>query len=141
MQFRSRRPLFSIGLFITLVGSGACSAGGGKDPGSETVGPHPQSDASTGSDDGIMPAEDAPGGISSDAIAPMDADLTSTVDPTTCDEAAKTKAYVGCDFWPTVVANAVWSIFDYAVVVANASDDTVTVDVTGNGIAKKTVTV
>ena len=37
-------------------------------------------------------------------------------------EAAAGKTYIGCDFWPTVVANNVWSIFDFAVVVANAGD-------------------
>jgi hypothetical protein len=31
-------------------------------------------------------------------------------------------SYVGCDAWPTPVANAVWSVFDFAVVVANAGD-------------------
>jgi hypothetical protein len=50
---------------------------------------------------------------------------------TTCAQAAAAKAYVGCDFWPTPVANAVWSIFDFAAVVANASTATVTVTVTG----------
>src|SRR4051812_6262104 len=29
-------------------------------------------------------------------------------DPKTCAEAAMYKTYVGCDFWPTVVANEVW---------------------------------
>ncbi len=40
-------------------------------------------------------------------------------DPTTCAEAATTKSYIGCDYWPTVTANAVWSVFDYAVVISN----------------------
>jgi hypothetical protein len=42
-------------------------------------------------------------------------------DPTTCAEAASTRSYVGCDFWPTVTFNPVWSVFDFAVVVANNS--------------------
>jgi len=50
---------------------------------------------------------------------------------TTCTQAAAAKAYVGCDFWPTPVANAVWSIFDFTAVVANASASTVTVSVRG----------
>lgn len=41
--------------------------------------------------------------------------------PGACEQAAAAKSYVGCDYWPTVTANLVWSIFDYAVVVANAS--------------------
>ncbi len=54
-----------------------------------------------------------------------------TDDPVTCDQAASLRSYVGCDFWPTVVANGVWSIFDFAVVVANAGFSAATVRVTG----------
>ena len=53
-----------------------------------------------------------------------------TRDPVDCDEAKATKSYVGCDYWPTVNANNVWSIFDFAVVVSN----------TGTNLAKITVT-
>jgi IgGFc binding protein len=63
-----------------------------------------------------------------------------TGDPTTCAEAAQSKSYVGCDFYPTVVANNVWSIFDFAVIVANAGTTTADVTVTGNG-GQKEVTV
>jgi hypothetical protein len=52
-------------------------------------------------------------------------------DPSTCEEAILSKSYVGCDYYPTVVANVVWSIFDFAVVVANAGTTTATVTVTG----------
>jgi hypothetical protein len=54
-------------------------------------------------------------------------------DPTTCADAAANKTYIGCDFWPTVVANNVWSTFDYAVVVANAGNEPADVTVTRNG--------
>ncbi len=57
-------------------------------------------------------------------------------DPKTCAEAAASKSYVGCDYWPTVTANNVWSIFDYAVVVANAGDTTAQITVTGPGGAR-----
>ncbi|HET6585575.1 MAG TPA: IgGFc-binding protein [Nannocystaceae bacterium] len=50
-------------------------------------------------------------------------------DPKTCEEAEEFKTYIGCDFWPTVTANAVWPIFDFAVVVANAGDSEVEVTV------------
>ncbi|MEO8905992.1 MAG: IgGFc-binding protein [Polyangiaceae bacterium] len=56
---------------------------------------------------------------------------TDTDDPQTCAEAAAEHSYVGCDFWPTVVANNVWSIFDFAVVVANAGTTAASVTVTG----------
>ncbi len=55
------------------------------------------------------------------------------VDPTTCAEAAATKSYVGCDFWPTTVANSVWSIFDFTVIVANAGTTTAHITVERNG--------
>lgn len=58
-------------------------------------------------------------------------------DPDTCENAAAARAYVGCDFWPTVVANPVWSIFDFAVVVANTSASPAEVEVTGNGVSKR----
>jgi hypothetical protein len=51
----------------------------------------------------------------------------------TCEDAAEAHSYIGCDFWPTVTANNVWSIFDYAVVVANAGDATVEATVSRGG--------
>src|SRR5262245_55562671 len=62
-------------------------------------------------------------------------------DPKTCAEAAASKSYVGCDFWPTVVDNIVFSFFDYAVVVANAGDNAadITVERPGSTIATATV--
>src|SRR5688572_21917311 len=58
-------------------------------------------------------------------------------DPKTCEQAAEAKTYLGCDFYPTVNANAVWNLFDFAVVVANAGDEaaTVTVDRGGASVA------
>jgi hypothetical protein len=54
-------------------------------------------------------------------------------DPRTCDEAASSRSYIGCDFWPTVTPNNVWSVFDYAVVVANTGDNVVDVSVERGG--------
>src|SRR5450432_1920767 len=61
---------------------------------------------------------------------PMDMDAGDGTNVQTCDEAAKIGSYVGCDFWPTIVANPVWSVFAHAVVVANASmtDAMITID-------------
>ena len=53
-----------------------------------------------------------------------------TKDPATCAEAQQTKSYVGCDYWPTVVANNVWSNFDFAAVVANAGQTAADVTIT-----------
>lgn len=61
-----------------------------------------------------------------------------TRDPVDCDEAKATKSYVGCDYWPTVNANAVWSIFDFAVVVSNSGTKAADVQVTGpNGFMRQ----
>jgi hypothetical protein len=62
-------------------------------------------------------------------------------DPQTCAEAAANKSYIGCDYWPTVVANPVWSIFDFAVVVSNPGTNSATVTVTGPNSTNQTVTV
>jgi hypothetical protein len=51
------------------------------------------------------------------------------------------KSYVGCDYWPTVLANPAWSVFDFAVVVANAGDEAADVDVTGPDGAHETASV
>lgn len=54
-------------------------------------------------------------------------------DPKTCDQAAACKSNIGCDFYPTVVANNVWDIFNFAVVVANAGDEPATVTIARGG--------
>jgi hypothetical protein len=50
--------------------------------------------------------------------------------PEDCASAAMGHTYVGCDFWPTIVANPVWQEFQPAVVVANGTmaDASVTID-------------
>jgi len=59
-------------------------------------------------------------------------------DPETCDEAVKQRTYVGCDYWPTVVANSVWSIFDFSVVIANGQSTAAQITVTGpNGVNQR----
>jgi hypothetical protein len=54
-------------------------------------------------------------------------------DPSDCDEARATRSYVGCDYWPVVTPNGVWSIFDFAVVVANTGKKDANITVTGPG--------
>ena len=83
-----------------------------------------------------------------DAASGVDAGLPNLVispapddDPTTCAAAAQLRSYVGCDYWPTVSANDVWSIFDFAVAVANAGTAPAEVTVTGPAGTNQTVTV
>ena len=59
-------------------------------------------------------------------------------DPKTCAEAKTQKSYVGCEFWPTVLANPIWNIFDFAVVIANSGDDPADVVVTRGGASVAT---
>jgi hypothetical protein len=61
--------------------------------------------------------------------------------PATCDDALRSHSYIGCDYWPTVLANVVWSIFDFAVVVANGQAEPATVHVTGPNGVNRTETV
>lgn len=62
-------------------------------------------------------------------------------DPKTCAQAQEFKTYLGCDFYPTVTANMVWDIFDFAVVVANAGDTPADVTVTGPNGTNKTANI
>lgn len=60
----------------------------------------------------------------------VDGGSVPPVIPTTCAEATATKTSFGCEFWPTVTPNVVWSVFDFAIMVMNpgttATDVTVT---------------
>jgi hypothetical protein len=86
-------------------GSGG-GGGGGGDSGPITLG---QNDSGSGSNDATVVVGD----------------------PTTCTQAAASKSYVGCDYWPTVTANLVESVFDFTAVVANTQSTPASVTVTG----------
>jgi len=111
-------------------------ADNGANPGSD--------DGSPGTDDGQAPRPPSnppsPGDVFDDPEG-MPADEPLTDDPRDCEEAEREGSYVGCDFWPTVVANGVWSIFDFTVVVANAGDKPAEIRVERNGQIVATATV
>ncbi len=65
----------------------------------------------------------------------------NTDNPATCAEAAAVRSYVGCEFWPTVTYNPVWSVFDFAAVVANAGDQPADVKVERAGMEVASATV
>lgn len=77
------------------------------------------------------------GGLQLDAA---DVDAPNQL-PVTCSDAAAERAYVGCDFWPTVTSNSVWNIFDFAVVVANDGllPAEVVVERAGSEVARTTI--
>ncbi len=62
-------------------------------------------------------------------------------DPVTCEEAARSRTYIGCDYWPTVTGNLVDSVFDFAVVVANVGTEAANITVTGPQGTNQKVTV
>ncbi len=94
--------------------------------------------ATSGGDVGPAPVE---AGSFDDVVVDAGPTSKETRDPATCDEAKTTKSYVGCDYWPTVVSNGVWSTFDFAVVVANAGASTADVSVVGPSSTTKTVSI
>lgn len=109
--------------------------GNGADPGAGTP----------GTDEGEKPRPPAtpppaPGDFDDPTEVPSE-DAPVTDDPKDCEEAEREGSYVGCDFWPTVVANGVWSIFDFTVVVANAGDQPAKIRVERNGQVVATATV
>jgi hypothetical protein len=79
-----------------------------------------------GASGGSPPGFGGEGGASS-----TDPAIDPSRDPVDCAEAKTTKSYVGCDYWPTVTANSVWSVFDFAVVVSNLGTKDADVTVTG----------
>jgi hypothetical protein len=120
-------PLLWLALGCSVV-VGAC--GGGNKSGS-----------SGGADSGPG-ADSSSSGSSSGFLGDGNtAEVGPPGDPTTCVAAAMQSSYLGCDYWPTVTANNVWSVFDFAVVVANGGMNPAMVTVTGGGTAIPPVTV
>ncbi len=130
-----------VACFVTVVGACASSepSSGFAPPGADGGAHGGPADATT-----ALPAD------ATSSMPRWDADLlpdATTVDapfagdPQTCAEAAASKSYIGCDYWPTPVANAVWSIFDFAVVVSNTLSTAATVTVTGPSATHQTATV
>jgi hypothetical protein len=110
-------------LLLAALAAGACATS----PSERAGGP----DGPTGSGgDGIINTTGGGGTLIGLGGGFVGGDGGVTEEPQTCDEAANSHSYVGCEFWPTVTANPVYVEFDPAVVVANggSQDATVTVD-------------
>jgi hypothetical protein len=90
---------------------------------------------------GAQQDADAPPPLPDGGVFEIPDGMLVSQDPQTCAEAAANKSYIGCDYWPTVVANSVWSIFDFAVVVSNPGSGAATVTVTGPNGSNQMVTV
>ncbi|HVH40772.1 MAG TPA: hypothetical protein VM925_00465 [Labilithrix sp.] len=93
--------------------------------GSIPDGGRPQADRSK--DGGKSPGAFGDGGVADDgASGPLE-----DRDPVDCEEATRTKSYVGCDYWPTITPNGVGSTYSFAAVVANTGTNPADVEVTG----------
>lgn len=89
------------------------------------------------------PTPSASGGAA--GAPPLDAGIHLDASPgpklDSCEAAAAARSYLGCEFWPTVVANNVWSTFDFAAVVANAASEPAVVKVERGSTLVATATV
>lgn len=127
------RTFIAAGAMAGLLGIavlGACASEGEPAGGGQTTTPD-GGEASSGFIPDSSLGDSLPPGIPEEV----------TRDPETCEEAKTTRSYVGCDYWPTVTVNPVWSIFDFAVAVANTGTKEATVTVTGPLATNKTVTI
>ena len=143
MRTRSRargRSGWIVALAVGLAGcgskgespyaSGDGGTTGGTDPSSSSGGSG--AGGSSGGPGSLLPGDGGTTPITGDA---------SSEQPTSCAAAAMENSYVGCEFWPTVVFNPVWSTFDFAAVVANASTQTAQISVDRGGTSVTTTTV
>lgn len=117
-----RRPLSPPLAAIAAVALGACTGGC---EGTHRVASSDGGQADHGSNGGGAGAGGSGGGGGGSSFGPDD--------PKTCDLAAVSRSYVGCDFWPTPLWNPVDKHFDFAAVVANAGTEPADVMVTGPG--------
>lgn len=107
----------------------ACSAGGG----GKSDNPGGGATSSTGSTSSTGGALNLSGtGPSIGGLGPIGGDTSVEPDvPVTCPQAAAKRTYIGCDFWPTITFNPVYTEFDFAVVIANSGAETAMIQVTG----------
>lgn len=130
-----KRALTWLGLGSTVLGICLACSAGGSGSGSPV--------ANGGTGNIIVGSGGSGSGISLGGMGTLNPDNgggTSIDNPETCVDAAANKSYVGCDFWPTVVYNPVYSVFDFAAVVANAGKSPAQVTVS-RGTMSATVTV
>ncbi len=119
-------------LALTLSCSASSDGGPGKAPGTGAQG---SGSASTG---GGGPSGLDLGGSTGTGATNGGGDDNN---PTSCEQAAKSQTYIGCDFWPTITYNPVYHEFAFAVVLANGGDAPAEVEVERAGAVVATATV
>lgn len=110
---------------LLVIVAGGCDTQEGRGRGGR-VGGGGDEDMGVSTDDGMISEPFPDGGV----FDPPDG-MYVVQDPVDCAEAEANKSYIGCDYWPTVTANSVWSIFDFTVVVSNPGMETAEITVTG----------
>lgn len=129
MNSRKAPVVLPLALATACLGVGACSATA--DPNAFTT--------ATASGAGGNATTTGPGAGGGDIG--LGGSVSSGGDLVTCEEAAATRTYIGCDFWPTVTDNIVFQTFDFAVAVANSGDAPADVTVERNGMTVGSVQV
>jgi hypothetical protein len=148
MIFRVRwlGPLVSLCL-VSAVGGTACGesthgpgANGGNNAGGSVSGSAGSSSAGSSSAGTTAPGSggDAAGNAQGGDAAAGDAGAGGAADAPafSCADAKRQVGYLGCEFWPTFVANPVWSTFSPGIALANEGkrgDPTASVTVDGPG--------
>jgi hypothetical protein len=118
------------------VGLAACGSSSGETPFTADAGGTSAPDATVADSGSTLIADTGP--IQELDVALISADSgggSSTPIPTTCTESLTRNSYIGCDYWPTVTLNPVWSGFDFAVAVSNPQSAAVHVTITGGALA------
>ncbi len=125
-----------------LLLAGACATQNNEEnpPGGNVGGNAGQGGTSGGGGQGA--SSGAGGGLSGFGGALIDGGIPLAGVPQTCAAALQAQSYIGCEYWPTVTANArLYNGFEYAVVVVNptGSDADVTVTRGGSQLASATL--
>jgi hypothetical protein len=110
-------------------GHGGFDGGGGGPPDVSPEDGGPSPDRTSPKDSGISDREINFG----DHTISLDGAQATPI-PATCADSIAKHSYIGCDYWPTVTVNPVYSSFDYAVAVSNPQTTAVTVQVTGGAL-------
>lgn len=109
--------------------AGGSTSGGGGASGGGTTNAGASTSGMSGEAAGNAQGGDAAAGEGGAGGAPEPAALT-------CADAKRQVGYVGCDFWPTLVANPVWTTFSPGIALANEGkrgDPSASVTVDGPG--------
>jgi len=132
------KKFLGVALALTLGAFGTVAACGGDDSGKPDGS---GVDAGPGLDSTVPDTGSKDSGLNfGDVTLSTDTGSSSPI-PTTCAESVSKNSYIGCDYWPTVTLNPVYTQFDFAVAVSNPQpSQVVTVTVTG-GALTQTVTV